>query len=280
MKTQKMLLLFGASALLLASCSDAGTDNRNENDTQTDSVDLIEKASEKSTGEYVEQANKEKEDLEKVKPIEFTYGVANGTSETDSDNYMDVEGYARGSTQVVVVYNGTVVDVLTTDDDGFFYYYNKANDTETDLIFGTNSDATYGDSLSESDIENAIKVTVIPQEKTNDNFTIGETAYFESGIEITVTNVTTTDELPNGDIFGNFVRVDVVIDNQTGEALDFNGHLVELYDGDRNKAELNSKDFFSESIASGMKANGSVYFDSIEEGPFTVIIGAGIWISE
>lgn len=267
MKLHKFLLII-VTAFSLAACSESPADET-QADANTSSEDLIEKAKEES------EAN------ESPGPIEFTYGVEDDVSYGDSDNYIDVEGFSYGADQIIVIYQDTVIDVVPTESGGHFSYYSKASDNKVPITFATNSDAKIGDTFYPGEAENEAVIAFIPNEEESDSsFSIGETAVFESGIEITINNVELTDERPNGDINGNFVRVDFTLDNQSSEPIKFNGHQMELYDGERNKAETNAKDWYSESIAAGMKGNGSVYFDSMAEGPFTIIIGAATWVSE
>lgn len=119
------------------------------------------------------------------------------------------------------------------------------------------------------------------QENTNTStVSIGEEVIFSTGIKITVTSVELSNENTYEEINGNLVKVDFTIDNQSDEEFDFNPHAIDLYDSEREKAELNSKDFYSENIAVGMKSSGTAYYDSINTGPFTIIIGAGTWVSK
>lgn len=110
--------------------------------------------------------------------------------------------------------------------------------------------------------------------------TVGDYITFTSGVKITIDSVELTNEKPNGEIKHNFVRVDFTIDNQSSEQQDVSAHIFSLYDSDRNKAELNAKNFYNEEIAPGMKSSGSAYFDSISKNPFTVMVGDGVWKSE
>lgn len=110
-------------------------------------------------------------------------------------------------------------------------------------------------------------------------FSIGESVEFESGLIVTLDSVEDSSEEPNGDISGHLVKVVMTFDNQTSNSIDINGHKLSLYDGDRNKAELNAKDYYSETIAAGMKGTGTFYFDSMENAPYSVIFGDATWIS-
>lgn len=134
------------------------------------------------------------------------------------------------------------------------------------------------DKYNDGVLPNAIKkLKEAPEENGNKELKVGETMIYDSGIKITVNSVSVSPDEPNGEIKGNFVKVDFTIDNGSDEDFRFNTHNLELYDGDRNKAELDSKEFYSESIAKGMKSSGVAYFDAQEKNPYTVIIGAGVW---
>lgn len=273
MKIHKKTLLFYVSVLLLVACG---------NDDELESTkDVGAETEEVSSSDLIKKAKEENEKKGTPDPIEFTYGVEDKISYGDSDNYMDIEGFSYGSDQIIVIFNDTVIDVIPTDSDGYFSYYSKASEHKVPIIFATNSDAKLGDNFASTKPENEVVITFMPNEDdTDDTFSIGETAVYSSGLELTVTDVGLSEERPNGEIYGNFVRVDFTVDNQTGEPLRFTAYDVELYDGDRNKAELNSKDYYSETIAVGMKGNGSIYFDAMSEGPYTIIVGAGTWISD
>ncbi|HZK47018.1 MAG TPA: hypothetical protein VFC64_03675 [Atopostipes sp.] len=272
MKLHKSLLLLCVSTLLLVACDDSEPEVIDGVNTETE---------EASSNNLIEKAIEETKENKTAGPIEFTYGVEDNVSYGDSDNYIDVEGFSYGAEQIVVIFNDTVIDVVPTESGGYFSYYSKGTDSKVPITFGTNSDAELGDTIYPGEAENETVIAFIPvEEEADDNFSIGETAAYTSGLEITITHVGLSDEKPNGEIYGNFVRVDFTVDNQTDEPFRFTAHNVELYDGDRNKAELNSKGYYSETIAVGMKGNGSAYFDAMSEGPYTVMVGAGTWISE
>ncbi|EUJ25786.1 hypothetical protein MFLO_14747 [Listeria floridensis FSL S10-1187] len=109
-------------------------------------------------------------------------------------------------------------------------------------------------------------------------FTIGESAHYANGQIMTITSIKNAQNEKDDytEISQNLVKVEFTIDNQTSETLDFDSTMIELYDGERNKAEVLSKDFYSETIAAGMKSSGKAYFDA-GKAPYTVIIGAAKW---
>lgn len=107
---------------------------------------------------------------------------------------------------------------------------------------------------------------------------VGDPIVFDSGMIVTITNVEISDEEPSyPELGGELVRIDFTIDNQTSEELFVSGHDVEMYDGDRVKAEADSLNFWTETIAPGMKANGTVYRHANTLGNMTIVVGDGQW---
>lgn len=116
----------------------------------------------------------------------------------------------------------------------------------------------------------------------DDAMKVGDTITFDSGLIITLNDaeITTPDEYDFEEVTGTMVRFDITVDNQTSESLSVSAHDFDLYDGDRVATEHLSKDFFSADIASGMKAEGSIYYDLQNIGTITFIVGAGTWSVE
>lgn len=273
---KKLIALLSVSSLLLIACGDQ---------------------------EVESESNPEINEIENE--IVFISGTSENIIEPTEDNYVDITGEALGSDYVYVIYNNTVIDNIPVTLTGEWEYYNNGGNETIDLYFSTDDSLSFGDrDVDVSSLENGIMMTYIPNdnsdhyasdEETNDDddiestsdyiysdtFSVGETIIFESDLEITINSVEITDEEPySGPVENYFVRVDFTIDNLTDESIDFNSHYIEVYDGDRNKGEINSKDFYSESIAVGMKSSGVAYYETLEDGPFTVIVGAGTWVSE
>lgn len=134
----------------------------------------------------------------------------------------------------------------------------------------------YSESSEDEDTDSYTSDEAEDTESTT--FSIGDTATYENGQEFTINSITVANNEKDeyDEVTSDLVKVEFTVDNQTDDVLDFNSHLIELYDGDRNKAELLSKDFYSEEIAKGMKSNGVAYFDA-GKGPYKVIVGAGEW---
>lgn len=280
MRGKKLSLLF-ASMLALSACTEENAD----------------------TSERTYEDNKEAEIL-------FNHGV-NADYEVlgDSQNYLNFTGKLGNhidSDQVAVIDPETniVLGISKVDDNNEFYIStNMQGVSDKEFIFSYDESISIPNVDDISSLNSAFQMYYIEnpyieddeqeteevaepvnreksQESTDNLGKIGDTAEFSSGVRITLDAIELSDEEPNGTINNNFVRVDFTIDNQFSEPVSFNGHNVELYDGERNKSELNAKSFYTETIASGMKDSGSVYFDSKAEGPFTVIIGDATWESE
>lgn len=112
----------------------------------------------------------------------------------------------------------------------------------------------------------------------NNAVRVRDSIIYESGLIITVDNVEISYEEPvNLELGGTLVRIDFTVDNQTEEEIFMTGHDVDLYDGERIKTEIDAKDFFSETIAPGMKAIGSVHRHAHNLGNMTVVIDEGQW---
>ncbi|MBS4461929.1 DUF4352 domain-containing protein [Aerococcaceae bacterium zg-B36] len=111
-----------------------------------------------------------------------------------------------------------------------------------------------------------------------------DTTVYTSGLEIKITNVQLAHEdlnkLDARHFPNNPVRVDFIIENTSDKSIDVNSHIFEMYDGDRTLSERQAKNYFSNEIAAGMKAEGSVYFDVKNLGKLTIKVGAGMWYAK
>ncbi|MDT2809154.1 DUF4352 domain-containing protein [Enterococcus asini] len=75
-----------------------------------------------------------------------------------------------------------------------------------------------------------------------------------------------------------FAKVDFTVKNNGTAPFDASSHQFEFYDSGDIKSELNSKDFFGETIQAGKSAKGSAYFDVITDGDtFEVFYGDTSW---
>lgn len=254
-----------------------------------------------------ETNNDDSHDDNTVENYDFTYGVTDdGTVYGDSQNFANIRGNVDSGSQIAAIDpDSNIVHGISEVVEGDFYLsFNMQGLDETQIIISTDDSIQIPSVNNINDLKNAVSLNYVPNESVvnddgsttveseteyeepekdedsqNDSYiaSIGDSVEFDSGLIVTVTDTIISDEEPSEAINGKFVRVNFTIDNQMSEPIDFNGHNIELYDGDRNKAELNSKDFYSEEIAPGMKGSGTAYYDAIEEGPYTIMIGAATW---
>lgn len=178
-----------------------------------------------------------------------------------------------------------------------YTYSNTYNDYETFLIWiDTNSkkveylnprtlldeDADITAEISApTEKEEEIEQLMEPKEKMF--YELGETSYFDnkSGDSVAVTvdsiDIFEGDDYnqPEGDYF---IKIGFTIGNEGSEIMDISSHNFSAYDGDGNKMNMISKDFFSEEIVSGKKASGYAYFDAYNDGPFEIFFADTSWI--
>lgn len=116
-------------------------------------------------------------------------------------------------------------------------------------------DYDYEDSSEEEDIN------------LNTPSSIGESRSFtsEDGDAITVTIDSVEKDTGDGDYYipenGYYAKVSFTVTNDGTDSFDVNSHSLEFYDGNNMKAELNSRDFYSDTIQPGKSASGIAYFD-------------------
>lgn len=239
--------------------------------------------------------------------IVFTSGVDNsGLSYADEKNYSNLEGKVSEPGTLYVIYDGTVLEEVDTKSDGTFAYSSKSNDTTTRLIFSNDKDLSLFDSeVATSDLINYEVIKIVPnpdylstidtssnetntEETTTSttNYSVGDTVSFvaddgdEMDITINSVNKFLGDEwyTPEGKFFA---KVDFNIKNIGINPLEVNSQLFEFYDSEDIKSELDSNDYFSETIQSGKSANGTAYFDVMSDGSnFEVYFADTSWTGE
>lgn len=247
---------------------------------------------------------------EEIQELDFTSGVdESGISQADKQNYIDIKGRSNKNKNVYVIYNGTIVDEIMTDSNGEFKYYSRSNDEITKIGFSNDENLRAGDlNVNTSNLKNYKEITILPSEefvaskkeeiiskeksvaaeeaiRESNSFEIGEPIQFTSStdnsIEVTVNSLDTFygDEWdqPEGVYF---LKVDYTIENLSDYEYPANAHMFSVYDGNNEKAERISKDYFSEKIASGKKASGVSYFDVKNEGPFEVHSLGAYWVGD
>ena len=138
---------------------------------------------------------------------------------------------------------------------------------------------TYNSSTEESTtISSSEQETTAPS-----TYSIGDPVDFTStdGDRVTVTIDSVTKYAgddwtkPTGPFFA---KVDFTVKNNGTAPFDASSHQFEFYDSGDIKSELDSKDFFGETIQAGKSAKGSAYFDVISDGDtFEVFYGDTSW---
>lgn len=269
----KKTLILGSSLLcilLLSSCSNANKTSVKTDDKKIEKKDIfLTIKSGVTDGEILGDSQ--------------DYANISGTSKFDDEVFLiDAEsGLAHGMSKVVDgkfsiscnMQGAGRAKVYLTNDKGLKLYKNDVSKLKNkiSLIFIPNEKATSNNSSSSKSSSEESKKS----SQANDTpFKIGETANFKSGLSVTVNSIENSSEEPNSPIQGHLVKLSFTIENKTGVATNFNSHLVSLYDGKSLKANLDSKDFYSEEIANGMKSTGVAYYDAANDGPYTAIVGA------
>ena len=64
---------------------------------------------------------------------------------------------------------------------------------------------------------------------------------------------------------GYFAKVTFTVTNLGDKPFEVTSHQLDFYDGNNMKAELNSRDFYSETIQPGKSATGIAYFDIMND---------------
>jgi hypothetical protein len=76
-------------------------------------------------------------------------------------------------------------------------------------------------------------------------------------------------DMGDGDYYipqnGYFAKVTFTVTNLGDKPFEVTSHQLDFYDGNNMKAELNSRDFYSETIQPGKSATGIAYFDIMND---------------
>lgn len=265
----KKVVILGVSILsiaLLSSCSSKSDSEKKPNDQKIEKKDVF---------------------------LTIKNGVDEGKIIGDSQNYANISGTSKFDNEVYLIdAESGLTHGMSKVTDGKFSISCNMQGAGRSKVYLTNDKGLklYGNDVSK--LKNKIALIFIPNENAEDNessknetnedsskssestFKIGETANFNSGLSLTIDSVENSSEEPNGEIQGHLVKVSFTIENNTGDTTDFNSNLIALYDGQKLKAELDSKDYYSEDIANGMKSSGVAFYDSKNDGPYTLIVGA------
>ncbi|MDT2827141.1 DUF4352 domain-containing protein [Enterococcus viikkiensis] len=93
----------------------------------------------------------------------------------------------------------------------------------------------------------------------------------ESGDMIDVKIDSVEKDAGDGDYYvpenGYYAKVTFTVTNLGDNPFEVTAHQLDFYDGDNMKGELNSRDFYSETIQGGKSATGVAYFDIKNDTP-------------
>lgn len=290
----KKLLVIISTLFLLVGCTPDGDDVQTES---SESVTQVE--SKKGSKDLIEDLMKE--DLSDLSaPFMFTDGVYRDShgyiTYGDEENWINISGISNDGNTIFVIFNGMIVDDIEIDDNGMFNYHSAASDSPVELIFTSDSGYTVGDKISKNRLTEYEDLFFIPNEETivadtsseesraieSLAYGLGDTIAYDDSMGGTINVTVNSYEQYWGDNYHTpeglyFVKVDFTVENLSSESVRFSAIEFSLYDGNDEKAESISKDYFSEDIMPGKKASGSVYFDVKHDGPFETYVADGFW---
>lgn len=114
---------------------------------------------------------------------------------------------------------------------------------------------------------------------------IGQSQPFksESGDIIDVKIDSVEKDMGDGDYYipqnGYFAKVTFTVTNLGDKPFEVTSHQLDFYDGDNMKAELNSREFYSETIQPNKSSTGIAYFDVMNDTPdYEVYFANASWI--
>lgn len=114
---------------------------------------------------------------------------------------------------------------------------------------------------------------------------IGQSQPFksESGDMIDVKIDSVEKDMGDGDYYipqnGYFAKVTFTVTNLGDQPFEATSHQLDFYDGNNMKAELNSRDFYSETIQPSKSATGIAYFDIMNDTPdYEVYFANASWV--
>lgn len=120
------------------------------------------------------------------------------------------------------------------------------------------------------------------QSATPTVFKIGESAEFNSGEKITVTEIKADDavELQDKEEGEHPVVVTATVENTTSAPISYNTQVFDLYDGNDELARFDSSTYSNNiphEIAGGKKATVVMHFGSKQGAPYSVSYGEATW---
>lgn len=114
---------------------------------------------------------------------------------------------------------------------------------------------------------------------------IGQSQPFksESGDMIDVKIDSVEKDMGDGDYYipqnGYFAKVTFTVTNLGDQPFEVTSHQLDFYDGNNMKAELNSREFYSETIQPNKSSTGIAYFDVMNDTPdYEVYFANASWI--
>lgn len=109
---------------------------------------------------------------------------------------------------------------------------------------------------------------------------IGEPVELSNGLVLTINSVEDGEaDLTDWDEFlHSAVKISFDVENTTDKKVKLSAHDFTLYDAERIKTKHDSKDYFSEQIDAGMKAEGVIYYDVKNVGEMTLMVDDATFI--
>ncbi|MCD2256344.1 DUF4352 domain-containing protein [Lactobacillus sp. CC-MHH1034] len=106
----------------------------------------------------------------------------------------------------------------------------------------------------------------------------GQTQTYADNIKVTVNTLQFSDETPDQNISDTqLIKIQFQIENGSHEELHASGVDFAMYDGKRQKATEDTKDFYAEVIAPQMTSSGTLYFHAKNAGPYTIQYNGKSW---
>ncbi len=166
-----------------------------------------------------------------------------------------------------------------------FYFIGISTEPDNEVAELSQTDGT--EDFTETFVES--EVTAEPEtlieETTEEIYAVGDTLVFTDystgdEFEVTLSNASVdlggeeTYEQPVG---GKFIKIDVTAQNNGASTYLMNSAEYSIYDSSGSKGEVASKDFLLEEIAPGKNHSGSIYFESVGDGPYEVYLHDMVW---
>lgn len=212
---------------------------------------------------------------ENVYLIDSETGIVHGSAAV-SDGYFELSVNMSGLDNQKLTFTNEEVDFPVVEDVSTI-------NQKVDLVFFANSAS---DNVpEESAIEEEIEVPEEVDEEVNQNvYKLGEVISFSSpdgdAIDLAINKV----EKYAGDDWHTpeglfYAKVTFTLTNNGKSEFSLNSHDFEFYDDQGFKSELNSKDYFSESVQPGKSVSGIAYYDVANDGEsFEVYFADSSWI--